>query len=76
MLHVLAQGGEIRPIKCDRGRIRAVQCLNRDGWAMPGVDLALFRRLKRRRTIASRDGSPYRISRRGLELVRSQHDNR
>jgi uncharacterized protein YjhX (UPF0386 family) len=76
VLHVLAQGGEIRPIKCDRGRIREVQCLNRDGWAMPRVDLALFRRLKRRRTIASRDSSPYRISRRGLELVRSQHDNR
>ena len=76
VLHVLAQGGEIRPIKCNRGRIRAVECLNRDGWLYPGVDLALFRRLKRRRTIGSRGGQPYRITRRGLELVRSQHDNR
>lgn len=76
MLHVLAQGGEIRPMKCARGRIREVQCVSRDGWAMPGVDLALFRRLKRRGTIRSQGGQPYRITRRGLELVRSQHDNR
>ena len=76
MLHALAQGGEIRPTKCPRGRIREVRCFNRDGWLMPGVDLALFRRLKRRKAIGSRDGRPYRITRRGLELVRSQADNR
>lgn len=76
VLHVLAQGGEIRPVKCDRGRIQGVECLNREGWLLPGVDLALFRRLKRRRAIGSRGGAPYRITRRGLELVRSQHDNR
>ena len=76
VLHALAQGGEIRPIKCPRGRIREVQCLNREGWLMPGVDLELFRRLKRRRAIRSQEGRPYRITRRGLELVRSQPDNR
>lgn len=76
VLHALAQGGEIRPIKCPRGRIRDVQCLNREGWVLPGLDLTLFRRLKRRRTIGSKGGAPYRITRRGLELVRSQHDNR
>ena len=76
MLHALAQGGEIRPLKCHRGRIRAVQCWNRDGWLMPGLELELFRRLKRRRAIRSQAGNPYRITRRGLELVRSQPDNR
>jgi uncharacterized protein YjhX (UPF0386 family) len=76
VLHALAQGGEIRPFKCPRGRIVEVRCVNRDGWLMPGVDLELFRRLKRRRTIRSEQGRPYRITRRGLELVRSQHDNR
>ena len=74
--HALAQGGEIRPLKCIRGRIRAVQCVNRDGWLMPELDLEVFRRLKRRRTVRSQGGGPYRITRRGLELVRSQHDNR
>jgi uncharacterized protein YjhX (UPF0386 family) len=76
VLHALAQGGEIRAVKCERGRIRDVQCLNREGWLMPGVDLELFRRLKRRRAIGSQDGRPYRITRRGLALVRSQVDNR
>ena len=76
VLHALAQGGEIRPEKCTRGRIRAVRCVTRDGWVMAGLDLALFRRLKRRRAIGSQDGKPYRITRQGLALVRSQHDNR
>ena len=76
MLHALAQGGEIRPSRCPRGRIVEVQVLNRDGWLMPGVELDLFRRLKRRRAIGSRGGGPYRITHRGLSLVRSQQDNR
>ena len=46
------------------------------GWLMPGLELELFRRLKRRRAIRSQAGNPYRITRRGLELVRSQPDNR
>lgn len=76
VLHALAQGGEIRPEKCDRGRIRTVTCYTRDGWALAGLDLTLFRRLKRRRAIRSQGGRPYRITRRGLELVRAQLDNR
>ncbi len=76
VLHVLAQGGEIRPHRGPRGRIAAVECFTREGWLMPAVELELFRRLKRRRAIGSREGMPYRITRRGLELVRSQHDNR
>jgi uncharacterized protein len=76
VLHALAQGGEIRPERSSRGRIAAVKCVTREGWMLPAVDLSLFRRLKRRRAIGSRDGMPYRITRRGLELVRSQFDNR
>jgi uncharacterized protein YjhX (UPF0386 family) len=76
VLHALAQGGEIRPIRDPRGRMADVQCVNRDGWLLPGVDLALFRKLKRRRAIRSQEGRPYRITRRGLALVRSQVDNR
>jgi uncharacterized protein YjhX (UPF0386 family) len=43
---------------------------------MPNFDMRLFRKLKRRQAIASHDGGPYRITRRGLELVRSEVDNR
>ena len=75
VLHLLAQGGRIE-IEKDRKRIADIVCLTRDGWRYAGVDLELFRKLKRRRAVASSGGGPYRITRRGLELVRSQLDNR
>lgn len=75
ILHLLAQGGHIEITKQNK-RVIAVDCFNRDGWRFPELDIELFRRLKRRRAIASKRGSPYAITRRGLELVRSQFDNR
>jgi hypothetical protein len=76
VLHLLAQGGAIRVAKDERGHIVEARCQTREGWALSGFDLALFAKLKRRGTIASAGGGPYRITRRGLELVRSQQDNR
>ncbi len=76
MLHALAQGGAIQPIRNDAGKLDAVQCFTRDGWLMHGLDLRLFHKLRRRKAIASRQGGPYLITRRGLELVRSEYDNR
>lgn len=76
ILHILAQGGRIEVEKDDRGGIAGLACLTRDGWQFPGLDLALFRKIKRKRAVASAAGGPYRITRRGLELVRSQPDNR
>lgn len=75
VLHLLAQGGRIEIEKQDK-RIADVVCLTRDGWRYPGVDLSLFRKLKRKKAVASSCGGPYRITRKGLELVRSQLDNR
>jgi uncharacterized protein YjhX (UPF0386 family) len=74
VLHLLAQGGRIE-IEKDRKRIAEVVCLTRDGWRYPDVNLELFRKLKRRKDVSSSKGGPYRITRRGLELVRSQIDN-
>jgi uncharacterized protein len=76
VLHLLAQGGRIEVKKNERKRIVTVECLTRDGWRYPGVDFELFRKLKRKRAVASRESGPYRITRRGLELVRSEPDNR
>lgn len=76
ILHVLAQGGRIEIERGDSKKIERVTIINRDGWRAPGLDLLLFRKLKRRRAIASKRGEPYRITRRGLELVRSELDNR
>ena len=74
ILHLLAQGGRIEIVKQDK-QIVETTCLTREGWRYPGFDLELFRKLKRKRSIASKGGGPYRITRRGLALVRSQIDN-
>jgi uncharacterized protein YjhX (UPF0386 family) len=76
ILHLLAQGGRIEIERDETRTIIQVACLTRDGWRASGLDLALFRKLKRRRCIASSGGKPYRITQRGLLLVRSQLDNR
>jgi len=76
ILHLLAQGGRIEIERDDNKKIEAVNCLTRDGWLYPGFDLELFRRLKRLKAIRSQTGQPYRITERGLRLVRSQLDNR
>lgn len=76
VLHALAQGGAIHVLKAPNGKVVRVECLNRDGWLMQQCNLSLFRKLKNKNAIASSSGRPYRITRRGLELVRSEYDNR
>lgn len=76
ILHLLAQGGRIEIERDDNKKIETVNCLTRDGWLYPGFDLELFRKLKRLKAIRSQTGQPYRITERGLRLVRSQLDNR
>ena len=76
VLHALAQGGNITPIKNPKGRIIAVELYNRDGWRIPAFTLLLFKKLRNKKAIASQDGRPYRVTRRGLDLVRSEVDNR
>jgi uncharacterized protein YjhX (UPF0386 family) len=75
-LHALAQGGAIVPIKDEKGRMIVVELFNREGWRIPAFTLLLFKKLKYKKAIASRHSEPYRITRRGLELVRSEVDNR
>ena len=75
ILHLLAQGGRIDIEKDETKTIVAAVCITREGRRASGLDLTLFRKLKRRKCIASVGGKPYRITQRGLELVRSQHDN-
>lgn len=72
---MLAQGGMIKPLKDGKGRIETLELYNRDGWRLPMMEMLLFKKLKRKKAIASRGGEPYRITKRGLELVRSEFDN-
>lgn len=76
VLHLLAQGGRIDVRKDDRGHIHSIETLTRDGWLWAGCDLSLFKKLKRRRYIASRKSGPYQITHLGLRRVRAQPDNR
>ena len=75
VLHALARGGVIHALKTPNGKVAELECFTRDGWLM-ACPLSLFRKLKSKQAIASSGGGPYRISRRGLELVRSEVDNR
>ena len=76
ILHLLAQGGRIELTRNEKRRIERLDCLTREGWRYPDFDLLLFRKLKAKRAIRSTGGGPYRITQRGLQLVRSELDNR
>jgi uncharacterized protein YjhX (UPF0386 family) len=75
LLHTLAQGGSIHALKDGNGKIVKAECYNRNGWIMP-CDMILFRKLRNKKAIRSENSQPYRITRRGLELVRAELDNR
>lgn len=74
-LHVLALGGRILHERGDGPKITAVRCVTREGMVLADCDLTVFDRLRRKRLIESRSGSPYRISKRGRTSVRAQLDN-
>ncbi len=76
VLHLLAQGGRIEVKRNGHNKPVEATCFTRDGWRFAGLNVALFRKLKRRGAIASQGGHPYRITRQGLRLVRSELDNR
>ncbi|MEQ8479807.1 MAG: YjhX family toxin [Hoeflea sp.] len=76
ILHLLAQGGRIELIRNDQRKIADIKLITREGWLFSDLDLETFRKLKRKRAISSRHGQPYLVTRRGLELVRAQLNNR
>ena len=75
-LHALAQGGRIILERDERGDLLAAECVTRDGWTLSDCDVTVFKSLKKKRMIASRNGGPYQITREGLVNLRSQLDNR
>lgn len=76
VLHALAQGGRIALIRNEAGKTIGLETFNRDGWLTNSCTMLVFKKLKAKKAIKSSNGQPYRITRRGLELVRSETDNR
>lgn len=76
VLHVLALGGAIHFRRGDNGKIRGVTCVTREGSVLSDCTLPVFKRLKTRRFIHSKCGQPYRATKRGMEAVRAQSDQR
>jgi uncharacterized protein YjhX (UPF0386 family) len=76
VLHALARGGRIILERDDRGDILEAECWTREGWRLGDCTVEVFKALKRRRLIMSRDGGPYLITRDGLVRLRSRPDNR
>ena len=75
-LHAMAQGGAIVLTRDPDGRLLAVQYFPREGYLLTDCNLSVWRRLKKKGLIWSRDGGPYQINREGLARLRSQLDNR
>jgi len=76
ILHLLAQGGRIEITRDENHRIEKLQLITREGWIFSALDLITFRKLKQKKAIRSQAGKPYRITERGLVLVRAEQDNR
>ncbi|MBP1844443.1 uncharacterized protein YjhX (UPF0386 family) [Rhizobium petrolearium] len=76
ILHLLAQGGRIEISRDENRKIEKLQLFTREGWVFSGINLTTFRKLKQKKAIRSVGGKPYRITERGLVLVRAEQDNR
>ncbi|GEM79441.1 YjhX family toxin [Vibrio superstes] len=72
VLHILALGGEIQYLRYDNKKIKEIMCYTREGHILSDCTIELFKRLKTKKLISSKQSTPYRITRLGAASVRSQ----
>ena len=75
-LHALARGGAVLVEKDEKGKIVEVNCVTREGWTLADCTLGVFKKMRKRKLLASSGGGPYRITLLGRQSVRAQLDNR
>ncbi|PSW19889.1 hypothetical protein C9I98_10530 [Photobacterium sanctipauli] len=72
VLHVLALGGEIHYSRIESSKINEIICYTREGHVLSDCTIAIFKRLKSKKLIRSKNSQPYRITPLGAGSVRSQ----
>ncbi|WBA84678.1 YjhX family toxin [Endozoicomonas sp. GU-1] len=69
VLHVLALGGEIRCYRNENGKINDIICYTRDGYVLSNFTDEIFKPLKSKKLISSKNSAPYRITQLGARRL-------
>ncbi|MFM2642982.1 YjhX family toxin [Vibrio chagasii] len=76
VLHILAMGGGIRRYLNEDGKLTEIICFTREGYSLSNCTMEIFKKLKSKKLISSKNGQPYRITLLGATSVQAQMNQR